>query len=331
MRNSRSSEKTSAGQKEKPAAPAKKRKLRGAAVLFSVLFALFVTVFGLMHLMRDATPVDVAVPPVPSGTNALPPVSSIPTEQGLSPAAWDFVGPVEDTINPMRFVQPDHRMIALPENGRVDISYLHTVTFAGDSISQGLFMYEKVPPEAHNSTYKNISPKAFYDGTMASTHPRVVPAEIPIDAIVASQPDNVYILLGANAMASRASSDEAVLHYYRELLVHLKERLLPGVGIYVQSITPVRPNNDNGFTMERINGLNDQLAQIAYEEGVYFVNINEALMDAEGYLKEEYSWPGGDGLHLHPNGYDAWVDYLLTHTAYHPRNSYLSGSPYHSG
>ena len=60
-----------------------------------------------------------------------------------------------------------------------------------------------------------------------------------------------------------------------------------------------------------------------YEEGVEdygyrelyvrtFLNLWEALADENGDLIEEYAQP--DGYHLLPAGYDAWVDYLCTHT-----------------
>ena len=40
--------------------------------------------------------------------------------------------------------------------------------------------------------------------------------------------------------------------------------------------------------------------------------LHEALADENGDLIEEYAQP--DGYHLLPAGYDAWVDYLCTHT-----------------
>ena len=43
-----------------------------------------------------------------------------------------------------------------------------------------------------------------------------------------------------------------------------------------------------------------------------FLNLWEALADENGDLIEEYAQP--DGYHLLPAGYDAWVDYLCTHT-----------------
>ena len=49
-----------------------------------------------------------------------------------------------------------------------------------------------------------------------------------------------------------------------------------------------------------------------WKKGCTFLNLWEALADENGDLIEEYAQP--DGYHLLPAGYDAWVDYLCTHT-----------------
>jgi len=43
-----------------------------------------------------------------------------------------------------------------------------------------------------------------------------------------------------------------------------------------------------------------------------FLNLWEALADDNGDLKAEYAQP--DGIHIKPEGYPAWVEYLATHT-----------------
>ena len=69
---------------------------------------------------------------------------------------------------------------------------------------------------------------------------------------------------------------------------------------------------DIGLYKERLREINDALSAIALEKGCTFLNLWEALADENGDLIEEYAQP--DGYHLLPAGYDAWVDYLCTHT-----------------
>lgn len=230
---------------------------------------------------------------------------------------WNTIGPIQQPSD-SPLISPDYRMISLPENGRVDISYFNTVTFVGDSITQGFSLYTKNLP-AKYCAYKSISPKGIYDGSTWVNQNNET--QVPLDAIVETQPSDVYILLGANALVSM--TDEAFIDYYKEMLIQMKTRLDPSVNFYIQSITPVRP--DSKFDQERINQLNNKLAQLAYNEGVYFINLNEALAGDDGYLREEYS--GYDGIHMLAPGYDAWIDYLVTHTAYNTKNPYLEGSP----
>lgn len=237
-------------------------------------------------------------------------------------SAWNKVGPVEQTLHNMELVAPNFHMIALAENGRVDMSYFDSVVFIGDSLTQGFEIYKQGIPNAKYCAYKGISIKQVYDGSTQTT--REGRKEVPMEALVSYTPKNVYIQLGANAMVHL--DDESIIAYYQEMLHQLRANLGEEVGIYIQSLTPVRPDNTPGFNMDRINALNNLLAKLSHEEGVYFLDLSEALQADDGHLREDFG--AGDGYHLTPKGYGAWVDYLVTHTAYHPENPYLEGSEY---
>ena len=88
--------------------------------------------------------------------------------------------------------------------------------------------------------------------------------------------------------------------------------------VYVQSVTPVRPEvaakkGHEGLNRDRLCRINDELAAVALEKNCSFLNLWEVLADENGDLKAEYAQP--DGYHLKPEGYTAWVDYLCSHTA----------------
>ena len=67
-----------------------------------------------------------------------------------------------------------------------------------------------------------------------------------------------------------------------------------------------------GLYKERLCEINNELAAIALEKNCAFLNLWEALADDNGDLKAEYAQP--DGIHIKPEGYPAWVEYLATHT-----------------
>ncbi len=274
-----------------------------------------------------------AAPTIPqggAGQSALPPASSQagpavsggPQGGDISKESWDFIGPVQQDVLQMSLVAPDYRMIALPANGRVDMSYFDDVTFVGDSITQGMEYYKTIP-NASYCAYKGIGPKQIYDGTIQTHHNG--DQDVPMEFLRASNPKKVYVLMGTNTMVT--FDDDTLLLYYDEMLAQIMQNL-PGVQIYVQSITPVIPGVDSRMSNERIAGLNDRLAKMAWEKGLYFVNLQEALADENGGLRTEYG-AASDGYHMTGQGTRAWLEYLITHTAYHPDNPYLEGSGYY--
>ena len=208
----------------------------------------------------------------------------------------------------------DFRLASLPKNEGepVDLSYFNDVTFLGDSLTQGFQIYETGLPNAHYCAYRGVGPNAVVNGTTCT---RVDgQTEIPMEALVASQPKAVYILLGTNVL-TRDTDYSGFLSYYGRMLDMIRQAL-PDAVIYVQSITPVRPEvrtkeNHDGMYGERFCRVNNDLAALALEKGCIFLNLWEFLADESGNLKVEYAQP--DGYHLTSAGYAAWVEYLRTH------------------
>lgn len=304
----------------------KKRKaLRRFFVLCLSLVVLFVTALVLVEIIQNRADADdvlqqvQSVPVSSPQANTVQAASEAPVQADIVPtndSAWNFLGnvvPPEERGTP---IGADKRMYALPENGRVSREYFNTVVFVGDSITQGLHIYGGLN-NASFCDYKGVSPKQIYDGSLQQ--PLRGEKEVPLDAIVAAQPDNVYVLLGTNAMVGM--SNEALLTYYEEMLKAMRERLDPAVCIYVQSITPVLEGVDNRFHMEDFIALNNALAQMAFENGMFFLDLHEALAGDDGWLRSDYG--ASDGYHMKPAGYAAWVEYLVTHTAYNTRHAHL--------
>lgn len=205
----------------------------------------------------------------------------------------------------------DFRMAALPRTAPVEKSWFSQVSFVGDSLTQGMQMYDTGLPGAMFCAYRGVGPNAIVNGTSCKRADGV--AEVPLDALTAQQPKAVCLLLGTNVLGTD-SDYTSFLTYYR-LMLDMISQALPNTKIYVQSITPVRPEvskKSPGLYKERLCEINDALSAIALEKGCTFLNLWEALADENGDLIEEYAQP--DGYHLLPAGYDAWVDYLCTHT-----------------
>lgn len=204
----------------------------------------------------------------------------------------------------------DFRMAALPESQAVDKSIFCTASFLGDSLTQGMQIYDTGLPEAMFCAYKGVGPNAVVNGTSCKRADGV--KEVPMDALAAQQPTELYVLLGTNVL-NRDGDYSSFLTYYR-LMLDMLTQSLPNTTIYVQSVTPVRPEvrqTHPGLYRDRLCAINNELAAITLEKGCHFLNLWEALADDNGDLKAEYAQK--DGIHIKPEGYTAWVDYLCTH------------------
>lgn len=207
----------------------------------------------------------------------------------------------------------DFRMAALPQDDPVEKSWFSQVSFVGDSLTQGMQLYEEGMQNAMFCAYKGVGPNVIVNGTTCKRADGVT--EVPLEALTAQQPRAIYVLLGTNVLG-RDTDYSSFLTYYR-LMLDMLSQTLPNAKIYVQSITPVRPevcqkSGHEGLNRDRLCQINNELAAIALEKNCYFLNLWEVLADENGDLNESYAQP--DGYHLRPAGYAAWTDYLCSHT-----------------
>lgn len=208
----------------------------------------------------------------------------------------------------------DFRLAAQPASPAVERSSFSDVSFLGDSLTQGMQLYEEGMQNAMFCAYKGVGPNVIVNGTTCNRADGTT--EVPLEALTAQNPRAVYLLLGTNVLG-RDTDYSSFLTYYR-LMLDMLNQTLPNTKIYVQSITPVRPevsqkSGHEGLNRDRLYQINNELAAIALEKDCYFLNLWEVLADENGDLIESYAQP--DGYHLRPAGYAAWVDYLRSHTA----------------
>lgn len=203
------------------------------------------------------------------------------------------------------------------------MSYFSSATFVGDSLTQGFQIYSQGIPNAHYCAYKGIGPKQIYDGSIQRRNDGE--QEIPMDALVASAPANVYIQAGRQrhgepgrrqhfGLLSGNAEPDAHISAARNRVLH-------------PAPTPVRPDNHPRFEMPRIDALNNRLAKLAFDNGIYFRPDRAA---GRGRRLPAGRVCRGRRLSPQPSGYAAWTDYLVTHTAYRPGTPYLEGSPFYT-
>lgn len=287
-----------------------------------------------------ATPTATAQPtPAPTPAATEPPATAetatgenaaVFAPQRLLPAvenaAWNHSEAVEQTID-FDYRNTDFRMAALPASGRVTTEHFNTAVLLGDSITEGMAIYNTGLPNAQVRGFRSTGPQIIVNNSTVHDYARNVD-EAALDSVVAAQPDFLYVLFGTNALTAQGSEDSFIAYYGRMLEV-LQENL-PGVAIYVQAIPGVQETvveTHPGLDNARIQTVNNMLANLALTHGCYFVNIQEALCNPDGSQIDEYE--AADGIHFNPTGYGAWTEYLKTHTAWDRRNKYEGTSPFY--
>ena len=75
-------------------------------------------------------------------------------------------------------------------------------------------------------------------------------------------------------------------------------------------VTADKSDHDKIFRNEIINERNMGLSQLADNEHVFYINMNEATDDENGNLLQDLSF---DNIHLKAKSYSLWYDYLKTH------------------
>ena len=309
---------------------ARRRRARRTAMFCCLAAFVLVVSWGIVSVIEMLSPAEEG----PQNLIEVTPSTVLPGNDSLvTDGVWgEHIGPVKKSINEFEIVSPDHRMLQLPENGSVDLSYFADACFVGDSLTDGLRIYSSIENSvagiARFVCNKNLTPKSFIEGVIPFDWGR--PTQNGIEAIVAENPKKLYITLGTNAMTFM--TDEQFLYYYNQMLTQLQEQL-PDSIFYVCSLTPTTQSAAARrpiFSYERLYNVNNQVAKLANEKGMYYINLHEVLAGDDGYLKAEYD-SGLDGIHLKPAAYTEWVQYLMTHTVHRSDNPYIPGSPYYTG
>lgn len=120
-----------------------------------------------------------------------------------------------------------------------------------------------------------------------------------ISAFSSTKPEIIYIMAGINDLR-KGTSDKVILDNHRQMIRSLK-RTHPNSYIIIQSILPTRlPTIPN----TRIRTINNQLANIAKQEGVNYIELHKWFTDFQGNLREDLTT---DGLHLSLEGYQVWL------------------------
>ena len=185
----------------------------------------------------------------------------------------------------------------------VDESYFDDALFIGDSRTDGLRLYS---PFAGATYYYKTSLSIF--NAMDSTE--TCDGCYGIRQLLQNRTyGKIYIMFGINeAYCDKAS----FLDRYQKVIDEIRG-YQPDALIYIQSImyvTARKMANDPGFSNDGLRAKNEGLSEMANGKDIFYLEINDALNDGAGNLPSDYT---NDGVHLKPEYYSLWRDYLLEH------------------
>lgn len=215
--------------------------------------------------------------------------------------------PVEAT--PVPTEEPAYRNPEDVVYANVEDSYFSDAVFIGDSRTVGMKEYGGL---------SDIS--TFYAATGLSVHKmfdkKIVEVPEQKDKITVEEAlqvysfEKIYLMIGINEMGT--GTVESFMEKYKAAVEHLRE-LQPDAVIYLQAIMKVtekRSNKGDYIHNEGIDLRNAEIAKLADNVHIFYLDVNESICDETGAMDASYTY---DGVHLKAQYVSLWKDYLKSH------------------
>ena len=199
-----------------------------------------------------------------------------------------------------------------PEFITVDASYFDDALFIGDSRTVGLMQYCK-ELDGHATFYCQQALTIF--NLLTREVVKTDHGKISIDqALQEKQFGKIYLMIGINEMGT--GNDDYFIKHYQAAIERI-HALQPNAIIYLEAIMHVtgRKNaSDPIFNNTRINRRNERIKALADNVTYFYIDMNEAIDDANGNLRKDLSY---DDAHLLGSSFGYWYDFLKTHAIAH--------------
>lgn len=207
---------------------------------------------------------------------------------------------------PKENVKKVNEKIDVPKKSAVGNSYFDDALFIGDSRTVGIAEYGGIK----NATFFANTGMSVYN--LAKTKVNIDGlGKVTLDELLASYRfGKIYILLGINEMGYDL---DRTANKYKELVNKILASQ-DGAIIYIQAnlhVTETKSKSSSTFSNTRINSLNSKLAQLANNQNIYYIDINEKFDDEKGNLPSNFSQ---DGVHIYAKYYKDWTNWISENT-----------------
>ena len=191
----------------------------------------------------------------------------------------------------------------------VEDDYFADAVFIGDSRTVGMYEYGGLEEISTFYASTGLTVYKMFDSPLIK-----VPGQRKKQTVEEALQKNcfakIYLMIGINEMGT--GTVETFIAKYKEAVEHLRE-LQPDAIIYLQGIMKVtteRSEQGDYITNEGIEARNEEIAKLADNDHVFYLDVNPLICDETGGMEPSYTF---DGVHLKAQYIPIWKDYLKEH------------------
>ena len=188
------------------------------------------------------------------------------------------------------------------EKQTVGKEYFDDALFIGDSRTVGISEYG----DLNNATFFANTGMSVYNVFEKNVSvPQV--GKLKLEQLLTYKKfGKIYIMLGINELGY---NQEKTLKKYKDLLKFVQEKQSNAI-IYIEAnlhVAAERSNKDKTINNININKINNEISQLADNEKIFFIDINEKFDDENENLSSNYTY---DNVHIYAKYYKEWSEWL---------------------
>lgn len=242
---------------------------------------------------------------VPEGTED-------PTGESRTPAVGETSADTQTETMTTEEPQPTEPSEELPKEVvyyTVDDSYFDDAVFIGDSRTVGMYEYGGLEEISTFYASTGLTIYKMFDSKIVAVPGQKKKITVE-EALSEKQFAKIYLMIGINEMGT--GTVESFMKAYGEAVQHLQQ-LQPDAVIYLQAIMKVtteRSGQGDYITNEGIEARNEEIAKLADDEKIFYLDVNPLICDETGGMVASYTY---DGVHLKAQYIPIWLDFLKQH------------------
>ena len=177
-----------------------------------------------------------------------------------------------------------------------DDNYFNDACFIGDSRTVGISQYAGI----ENATFLCRNSLSIYDYDKKKF--TYEDEKMSIREILSEKEfSKIYLMVGINECGT--GTPETFFKQYKEVVADIRS-LQPNALIFIQGNLLVTESKSN------ISARNKLIATLANQKDIFYIDINESRLCADGSLISDYTW---DQVHIRAQYYPIWKEFLLKH------------------